>query len=409
MNAPDSLAELTRRLDALARIGLVAPEGLGPGPFFRALRPPRGPAANHATLIVTPGAPLGLLNRPEEAASRLLDLPAAVLERLRAGAGIVAFDGASEGRPLVATHVAALHGALDRAGIPPHRAAWLQQNRALGPRYAAFCVERGLAPMHIVTTDSYGFLLWDRLFGRLRPPWGWGFALTEAPRRHRWICLNYVLRPHRALIADWLMARPEPGHLSLSTQREAMDAAARARFLADAERLEAGSTGRVAALLGSGLHLGGDTDGFGHPQERVMSLPVPELAAAELFIVTETEMSGGGLLRWTEKTLKAIACGLPFIVFGNPQTVAGLEALGFDLLRDLIDHGYDAEPNPARRFAAAQASVARFLARPAGFTPREMERLRVASAHNREVFAREILRVSALDPLDRLFAMMRGA
>jgi len=278
----------------------------------------------------------------------------------------------------------------------------------LGLRYAAFCAERGLAPMHVVTADSYGFLLWDRLFGRLRRPWAWGCALAEGPRRHRWICLNYVLRPHRALIAHWLMARPEPGHLSLSTQRETMDAAARARFLAETERLEAGSTGPIAALLDSGLHLGGDTDGFGHPQERVMSLPVPELATAELFIVTETEMSGGGLVRWTEKTLKALACGLPFITFGNPQTVAGLEALGFDLLRDLVDHGYDSEPGPARRFAAARNSVARFLARPLGFTPREMERLRAASAHNRDVFAREILRVSALEPLDRLFAMLHG-
>ncbi|HWT09722.1 MAG TPA: hypothetical protein VN329_11190, partial [Roseomonas sp.] len=144
------------------------------------------------------------------------------------------------------------------------------------------------------------------------------------------------------------------------------------------------------------------------PQERVFSLPEAEIADAELFIVTETEMAGAGLARWTEKTLKALASGLPFIVFGNQGTIAGLEALGFDLLRDLVDHGYDRLGDPAARFGAARGAVARFLDRPAGFSPAEMARLRDASARNQEVFAREMLRVSMLDPLDAVMGMLRG-
>lgn len=409
MARSESNAALAARLAALARCSLVAPQDLGLGHFFRTLQPlppPHGELRPDAPVVAAPGFLLSLLNRPEEATPRLLNLAPAVLDRLRAGDGIVVFDGASEGRPMVAAHALSLHGALAHAGIPPDRAAWLQQNRELAGPYATFCARRGWVPMRILTADSYGLALWERLFGRRRSPWGWGFALAEAPRRHRWVCLNYMLRPHRALLALWLMARPEPGLLSLSTRRETLTADRRTYFLESVERLEAGSTARVAALLDSGLHLGGDTDGFAHPQERVMSLPVAEVAAAELFIVTETEMAVPGLARWTEKTLKALATGLPLIVFGNRHTVSGLEALGFDLLRDLVDHAYDSEDDPARRYALARDSVARFLARPPGFTATEMDRLRSASEHNRSVFAREILRVSALEPLDAVLGMV---
>lgn len=410
---PSALAE---RLGAIARCGVVAPQAAGLGPLFRTMQPlppPGGLPGPHALPIAAPHALVGLLNRQAAAAAQLLDLPVAVLDRIRSGEGVVAFDGASEGRPLVPGHALSLHAALDSAGIPPARAVWLQQNRLLRAPYEAFCAAHGIAPMCVVTADSYGYGLWDRLFGRRRPPWRWGFALDhDGARRHRWICLNYMLRPHRVLIALWLMERAEPGHLSLSTRREEMRETGRRNFL-DALRHLAGqeaegAVARATALIDRGLHLGGDTDAFAHPQERVFSLPVAEVAAAELFIVTETEMAAPGLARWTEKTLKALGCGLPFIVFGNHGTIAALEALGFDLLRDIVDHGYDAIPDPVRRFATARAAVACFLDRPAGFSNAEMRRLRDASAHNQAVFAREIPRVTMIEPLDAVTAVLRA-
>lgn len=412
-NLPPALAE---RLAAVARCAVVAPQVPGLGPLFRVMQPlppPGGVAGPGAPPIAAPLALLGLLNRPEEAARRLLDLPEAVLGRIRGGEGIVAFDGASEGRGFAPVHAQSLHAALDAAGIAPGRAAWLQQNRRLRAPYEAFCAAQGIAPLRIVTADSYGFALWDRLAGRRPRGWRWGFALArDGARRHRWICLNYMLRPHRALVALWLMDRAEPGHLSLSTQRETIDASWRARFLDAVGRLAPEAPqeamARAGGLVDSGLHLGHDTDAFAHPQERVFSLPVAEVADAELFIVTETEMAGTGLARWTEKTLKALASGLPFIVFGNQGTIAGLEALGFDPLRDLVDHGYDRLAAPAARFAAARQAVARFLDRPAGFSAAEMARLRDASGRNREVFAREMPRVSMLEPLDAVLGMLRG-
>lgn len=410
---PPALAE---RLAAMARCDITAPKVVGLGPLFRLMPPlssaPGQPGAD-AVPIAAPLTWLGHMKRPDEAVCQLLDLPAGVLDRLRGGEGVVAFDGAAEGRAFAPAHAEVLHAALDAAGIAPARATWLQQNCRQQAAYDAFCAARGLERLCVVTADSFAFGLWDRLVGRKPRGWRWGFALAnEGVRRYRWVCLNYQLRPHRAAIALWLMDQAKPGHLSLSTRRDPFNTPWRKHFLDAVARLSPeapeAAAARAEALIESGLHIGGDTDAFTHPQERIYSLPEDEVAASELFVVTETEMAGPGLARWTEKTLKALASGLPFIVFGNQGTIAGLEALGFDLLRDFVDQGYDAQVRPAARFAEARQAVARFLERPPGFSPAEMRRLRDASANNRTVFATEMLRFSMLDPLDALLGAMQA-
>jgi hypothetical protein len=344
------------------------------------------------------------------AARALLAAPAAALAAVRDGRGLVVFDASNEGRWLQWPHVAHMHAALAEAGLPPGRVVWAQQNRVLAAAYRAACAARGIAPMHVVVAHSHAAGLRRRLVGGQGVDWRFGFAVAhDGPRPHRWVCLNYNLRPHRALLVAWLRGRPEPGFLSFSTTRQTHARQADAILLAGAAALEPadpdGARAAVAWLLENGLHHGSDLDGFAHPVERVYSLPVPEVAGSELFVVTETEMAGPGLLRWTEKTLKALASGLPFVVFGNAGVVAGLEAMGFDALRDLVDHGYDAEPDPAARFGAARAAVARFLARPPGFTPAEMARLRAAVAHNAAVFAEALPRDALFAPVEEILRL----
>lgn len=415
---------LLARLEALARCEIVAPEGIRHGLLIGQLRQMIdrnvAPGPRDGPLILSPFAHLARLLDPAEALAMLSPAPPEALDRIRAGQGQLVLDGASEGRAFRGEEAAILHAALEAAGIPAERTVWVQQNRALGPDYRAWSVARGVASMRIVTGDAYALGLWHRLFapeikplpGEPPPRWPFGFALaSDRPRRNRWICLNYVVRAHRAVLAAWLLAREEPGHLTFSVKRIEEDEAARRRFARDATwlaRVEPGLSPRVEALLASGMDRTGDTEAFAHSHWRVHSLPMEEVAASELFIVTETEMVWPNLHRWTEKTLKALASGLPFIVFGNHGTVAGLAELGFDTLPDLVDHGYDAEPAPDRRFAAALGSVARFLGRAPGFTPAEMARLRLAARHNREVFARQILRVAALDPIDEILAAARA-
>lgn len=409
---------LGRQARILAGCRLIVPPGQRLGPLWIEAqqlmrRVAAVPPADSQVPILTPFAPLRVL-ADEGASAALLTAPQDVLAQLRAGRGLVVFDGSNEGRPLLRPHVAHMHAALAASGIAPGRAAWVQQNRCLAAAYAAHCAAEGLAPMRVVVAHSHAAGLWARLMGgRAQESWPFGFAIQhDGPRPSRWVCLNYNLRPHRALLVAWLRERPEPGFLSFSVTRETHGRTGAARLLAGAAELAPadpdGARAAVARLLESGLHQGSDIDGFGHPNERIYSLPLDAVAGAELFIVTETEMLGTGLLRWTEKTLKAISSGLPFIVFGNHGVVAALAGLGFDMLGDIVDHGYDAEPNPACRFAAARAAVARFLARPPGFTAHELKRLRAASAHNRGVFADALLRDALLDPVDAILSAAAG-
>ena len=56
-------------------------------------------------------------------------------------------------------------------------------------------------------------------------------------------------------------------------------------------------------------------------------------------VITETVYSQYTFL--TEKTFKAIQTFMPFVVFGNPQTIENLERLGYNTYGKWIDHSYD--------------------------------------------------------------------
>ncbi len=240
--------------------------------------------------------------------------------------------------------------------------------------------------------------------------WQLGFAARSgAERRHRWVCLNYKLRPARALVVARLLGSGVPGFLSFSVTRQTPGRRTDPQLLDGAAALwpqdPDGVRAEVAGLLAGAVHHASDLDGFAHPSERIYSLPVEAVAAAELFVVTETEMEGPGLRRLTEKTLKALGSGLPFVVFGNAGVIGGLRDLGFDVFDDLLDHGYDALADPAARFAAAQGATLRFLARPPGFTPGEQARLHAAATQNETVFRTRLIEDALLEPIARILAL----
>ena len=68
------------------------------------------------------------------------------------------------------------------------------------------------------------------------------------------------------------------------------------------------------------------------------SIDLPQLLDSYLHLVTETTVIPGVFI--TEKTWKAVACGVPFLVFGNPGTMSFLKTLGVDTYDDVLDHAY---------------------------------------------------------------------
>jgi hypothetical protein len=66
--------------------------------------------------------------------------------------------------------------------------------------------------------------------------------------------------------------------------------------------------------------------------------------------------------RLTEKTLKALLNGMPFLVAGNRGTLATLRALGFESFAPLIDETHDDIADAGERMGACLADSCRLMA-----------------------------------------------
>jgi hypothetical protein len=78
--------------------------------------------------------------------------------------------------------------------------------------------------------------------------------------------------------------------------------------------------------------------------------PIELTTGSLLHIVTETEMSDGeNRRRVTEKILKPIVGLQPFVVVGNPSSLALMRDMGFRTFDFLIDESYDRVADPASR------------------------------------------------------------
>lgn len=384
-----------RALHAIASRPLGA---LGPGLPFRTPAPGTGGLVwlridSHRGVIDPSTEPLG---------ARLDAQPPALLDALRAGRYRLVLDWSHEGRAFHAG-LAALHGDLRDRGIPSTSVLLLTQNTALH----ADCLHRlpdGMEAVRMLPAHAHAGRYWEMVAlgnkGVDRADLNVGFAVGPQERQYRYLCMNYHLRPARAIVCARLRARAEPGWLSFSAHRiRVSHEAAMQNFWRTVRALSPSGEAEVRDLIESGLHLETDTREFKNQNDGVFRMPAEAFAASELYIVTETEMSSPTLTRYTEKTLKAIIAGLPFVVFGNYGTVRTLREIGFDTLDGFVDHGYDEIGDPVARLAAAWAQVERFLARPPGFTRRELNRLEAAAAHNRAVFEGRLPLSCILDPL----------
>ena len=70
--------------------------------------------------------------------------------------------------------------------------------------------------------------------------------------------------------------------------------------------------------------------------------------------------------RWhlTEKTLRPIACGQPFLLMATAGSLQYLQQYGFETFGELIDETYDQIVNPRQRLQAVIAEMARIAALP---------------------------------------------
>jgi hypothetical protein len=87
-----------------------------------------------------------------------------------------------------------------------------------------------------------------------------------------------------------------------------------------------------------------------------LGIPEAESQGAFLHFVTESDYSSF-VDRFTEKILKPIVMGRPFLVLGPPNILRRLRFFGFSTFSDVFDESYDQIDDPDERLQALRASL----------------------------------------------------
>ena len=85
---------------------------------------------------------------------------------------------------------------------------------------------------------------------------------------------------------------------------------------------------------------------------------IPAYSRSKIELVTETETN---FFFITEKTIKPIRAGIPFVIVGCRHYLKKLKQLGFKTFSPYIDESYDNEPDTNRRIQLACNSFKNYL------------------------------------------------
>lgn len=162
----------------------------------------------------------------------------------------------------------------------------------------------------------------------------------------RFLCTNYKLRPHRAVLLDWIRRSPIAGSFLVSDFRDgvlfhraALEEAIGKRFPSFADAFDP-----VAAFDAPPTALGSPFADL----DFVVSFPESAARRSILTVVTESDFMLP-MQRVTEKSFKPAIYHRPFIVWGPPGCLGTLRDFGVRTFDGLVDEGYDEVADPDER------------------------------------------------------------
>ncbi|MCJ2055477.1 hypothetical protein MKL09_02805 [Methylobacterium sp. J-048] len=351
-----------------------------------------------------------------EANGRLDLLEPGDVENLRSGRAALLLDLSNEGPGLHAPTFEALHRNLEVLGIPRDRVTLVTQNRLLRLDYERLYGE-GLR-FWIFEFFPLQVALWldaeagPRLFPE-HPLDRTGYApLAQGSGPARFLCQNAALRWHRVLLYRWFQLNgldrdglisfhgigsdnPKAGGIDVfHAPPEITDAFG--PLLADISAWIPRQAKRLDAPAPGG--------------DMVLTLDAQAYGACDLTIISETDFFELGVERITEKSLKAAAMGLPFVMVGAPRAVALLSELGFHTFGSLIDHHYDRIAAPIERlpqvFRSIEAAWTDCQRDRAAWQRRAREQAEANVAHARHGLLRQLDRVMVAPLVERLARFM---
>lgn len=123
-----------------------------------------------------------------------------------------------------------------------------------------------------------------------------------------------------------------------------------------------------------------------------------DYANTKLEIVLET-LFDDTRIQLTEKTLRPIACGHPFILASTPGSLQYLHEYGFKTFSGIIDESYDTEPDPVARLTLIIAAMKTI----ASWTPEQQkvnqEKIKEITEYNKRHFFSDNFFESIIDEL----------
>lgn len=283
---------------------------------------------------------------------------------LRDGRAALILDLSNEGPAFDVSIFDTLHGNLDKSGIPRERCIFVSQNRLLKAQYERTYPD-GLRFWNLEYFVSL-LALWldaeksSESFGDQSYSPGDYAPMVHQGQAASFLCQNAAVRWHRALVYRWLQIRDmlDVGVVSFhgidpaNTKAHEFDITSPPRGLADrfpelVENVE-NWIPRSARRI----------DGGGWGNDLVVSLDLDAYARTDLTIITETDFFVEGILRVTEKSVKAAASGNPFLLVGAPHSISRISELGFCAFDGMVDHGYDLISDPLDRLSEVFRSIA---------------------------------------------------
>ena len=291
----------------------------------------------------------------------------------REGRGKVVFDASLEGHPHKPDRTWALHGVLERAGVPKQNAVYLTQDRGYAEAYRRHCEEAGVGPPMKVLVYDY----WIRRVMRLHETNGeatfqarlQSYEARARRRGRRFLSLNQTLRYAKVLFllrlmrdGLWSQGAISVGGLAHRQSKGMSDLELDRQLFGhpgfeDLSRELRPSLPKLAALgrvMFSAAVPGG-------AKSIMPDDPLAEYTDTWFSVVTETEMRERAQ-RITEKPLKALLNFHPLIVLGNFGSLGLLRDYGFESYPAMFDEAYDEEADPRRRFEMVYREVERLCA-----------------------------------------------
>jgi hypothetical protein len=180
------------------------------------------------------------------------------------------------------------------------------------------------------------------------------------PRKYT--CLMNRSRPHRLVVFGWLKERGylDQGNVSMHGADLFEDKARLRRAIDKSYSMFPNFASSIAAFEQSINDFPFKNFVSVEKENFVTSVDVPAYSMAPVSLVTETEMTWGGIQRLTEKTLKAVLAGHRILIAGNPNSCLLVNNMGLRIPG--FPTQYDSVPDPEVRLRLVLDAFDRYMA-----------------------------------------------